>query len=224
MSERIDSGAAPAAAGAIGKGAAIGPPGSAGETRLAALVRRVEAAVDSVDFSPELARYAIGPDHRRYLRSKDKPYLWRAALVRELGARRVLEVGTKTGVGALALAKFAERVVACDLDLSRVHDPAIFDGRVRGVALAGPDDCLALDFPAFDLVVIDVDHQGSTEAAIHRVLAAGYRGVALYDDIEHNPPMRRFWEAVDHPKIATRWHPPHGTGLVLYGGNGEAGR
>jgi SAM-dependent methyltransferase len=217
LSERIDVGAGgPPPPAAVVAGDAAG--------WLAALVARVEAAVDTVDFTPELARYTIGADHRRYLRSKDKPYLWRAALVRELGARRVLEVGTKTGVGALALAKFAERVVACDLDLSRVHDPAIFDGRVRGVELAGPDDCLTLDFPAFDLVVVDVDHLGTTEAAIHRALAAGYRGVVLYDDIEHNPPMRRFWEAIDRPKVATRWHPPHGTGLVLYGGGREAGR
>jgi predicted O-methyltransferase YrrM len=133
-------------------------------------------------------------------------------------------VGTKTGVGALALAKFAERVVACDLDLSRVHDPAIFDGRVRGVELAGPDDCLSLDFPAFDLVVVDVDHLGTTEAAIHRALAAGYRGVVLYDDIEHNPPKRRVWESIDRPRGATRRHPPHATRRVRYGGQGEAGR
>jgi hypothetical protein len=188
LSERIDVGAGgPPPPAAVVAGDAAG--------WLAALVARVEAAVDTVDFTPELARYTIGADHRRYLRSKDKPYLWRAALVRELGARRVLEVGTKTGVGALALAKFAERVVACDLDLSRVHDPAIFDGRVRGVELAGPDDCLSLDFPAFDLVVGGVDHQGTTQAANHPAHAARNGGVGRVDDIEHNPPMRRDWES-----------------------------
>ena len=182
---------------------------------LAEIIARVHRSVDGVDFSDEIRRFQLGAQHPAILRSR-VPYKYRAALVKALGAKTALEVGTKTGCGALALAKYADRVLTCDITLENVLDGRIFDGRIEGLRLAGPEDCLRLDYPQFDFVFIDIDHQGTLERRIHEVLRSSYRGVALFDDIDYNDAMRRFWQGVENEKAATEWHPPHGAGLVLY--------
>jgi len=87
--------------------------------KLTEIIAQVERAVDAVDFSEEIRTYDIGAEHQRHLRART-PYRCRAALVKVLGAATALEVGTKTGCGALALAKYARRVVTCDLTLDLV--------------------------------------------------------------------------------------------------------
>ena len=186
------------------------------EMSLAELVEKVHTAAQGVDFSAEIARYEIGPEHRTYLQSLAKPYRYRAALVEVLGARTVLEVGTKTGCGILALAKHAERAVTCDLTLDQVCDRRILEGRIEGRELERPEDCLTIDYAHFDFVFIDIDHEGGMEWRIHQILEASYRGIALFDDIEHNDAMRDFWAKIGNDKLATPWHPPHGAGLVRY--------
>lgn len=182
---------------------------------LAEIIERVHQSVDEVDFSSEIERFDLGSRHPGFLRSR-VPYKYRAALVKVLGPKTALEVGTKTGCGALALAKHAERVLTCDVTLENVLDRRIFDGRIEGRQLAGPEDCLSLDYPRFDFVFIDIDHQGTMERRIHEVLRSSYRGVVLFDDVDFNDAMRQFWQSVENEKAETPWHPPYGAGLVRY--------
>jgi predicted O-methyltransferase YrrM len=185
------------------------------EPELREIVARVQESVDCVDFSAEISRFDLGTHLSAILRSR-VPYKYRAALVKVLGAKTVLEVGTKTGCGALAMAKYADWVLSCDITLERILDRRIFGDRIEGRQLAGPEDCLDLDYPRFDFVFIDIDHQGTMERRIHQVLRSCYQGIVLYDDIDFNDGMRQFWKGVENEKATTAWHPPYGAGLVRY--------
>lgn len=180
------------------------------------IIDRVYQTIDSVDFSEEINKFKIHPEHQIYLQSKDKAYIYRAALVKVLGAKTALEVGTKTGCGALALAKYAEHVVACDITLQNVQDRNIFNSNIEGRELEFPEDCLKIDYHNFDFVVIDIDHQGEMEYRIHQVLQATYKGIVLYDDIKLNKKMIDFWNKIDNEKVETDWHEWYGVGLVRY--------
>jgi len=182
---------------------------------LGEIVERVHRSVDEVDFSAEIERFELGSHHPAVMRTR-VPYKYRSALVKLLGAKTVLEVGTKTGCGALALAKYADRVLTCDITLDNVLDPRMFGERIAARRLAGPEDCLGLAYPEFDFVFVDIDHQGTMERRIHQVLRSSYRGLVLFDDIDFNDAMRQFWAEVENEKAATPWHPPYGAGLVRY--------
>jgi predicted O-methyltransferase YrrM len=184
--------------------------------KLQEIIATVHRIVDAVDFSEEIQQFNLSPEHKLYLQSKAKPYRYRAALVKVLGAKNVVEVGTKTGCGALALAKYAARVVTCDITMANIQDWKIFSTNIEGRELASPEACLSLDYHNFDFVFIDIDHQGDMEYKIHQKLQATYKGIVMYDDIHYNDQMKTFWSNVPNEKAETPWHSPYGVGLVRY--------
>jgi hypothetical protein len=73
-----------------------------------------------------------------------------------------------------------------------------------------------IDFPAYDMIFIDIDHSGKDELKIHRLLEEQYQGIVFYDDIWLTEGMRALWEQIEQEKQACQWHGRGGFGLVRY--------
>lgn len=132
---------------------------------------------------------------------------------------RACEVGTRHGSSAFALARGGAAVTCYDIDLRELaHRPTLEALGVRLVQLAHPGDCSRIDFTPYDFLFVDIgSHEGMHERAIHeRLLAAGWPGVVMYDDI--NWGMRPFWDSIAFDKVETDWHGDSGFGIVVYGG------
>ena len=152
---------------------------------LGAYIERTAVYEDEVwrDLRAETARLPaggmqIGPDQARLL----------AWLVRLIGARRTLEIGTFTGASALAVARALPeegRLVACDIShewtsIARRYWTAAGVRHKIDLRLAPALDTLELLLreggPAFDFVFIDADKepvQAYYEAALRLVRSGG---------------------------------------------------
>ena len=148
-------------------------------------------------------------------------------VVAELGADRVLELGTCTGGSAshMAAARRECRVFTVDIlqhpvtrEKLRTYSP--------NVELVQGDSCdsevvtrLEAHGP-YDLIFFDTDHRYDLikkEWELYRgMIRSG--GVALFDDIFMNEGMKRFWEEVPDPKVAFKHLHWTGFGVHIVGG------
>lgn len=176
----------------------------------------VEGLISGIAFADEIELYNWPLQVKRWL-WRDKYYKGMAAYCKAFSPKRVLEIGTCTGASAVCLAKFSEQVVTSDVTDWSVADKAIFGERITFKKCEQPTDALELDFAAFNLVFVDIDHSGLMERLIHlKLVEEGFTGDVFYDDIGVNVGMRRFWDVVNEPKLSLDWH-DSGFGVVRYG-------
>lgn len=146
-----------------------------------------------------------------------------AQLVRSLGVKRALDLGSYQGISAYSMAAGGAKVDSYDLTLKYVSGATREKASKIGCNFfecQTEEDILELDFSAYDFIFVDIDHNGKVELEVHkRIQKSGFKGVVLYDDVLLNPMMIDFWyEKIKNPKCLTMWH-FSGQGMVYYGGN-----
>lgn len=143
-------------------------------------------------------------------------YYWGlGAYVDLFKVKRVLELGTCTGASAIIMHSGGALVDTWDLDGNKWEMNEFPEGVIRHVAQT-PDEVRAVDLSPYELIFVDIAHEGPEEQKWHEKFVAEYRGVVMYDDIWLNAGMRAFWDGIQQEKVATRWHGKYGFGLVRY--------
>jgi predicted O-methyltransferase YrrM len=132
---------------------------------------------------------------------------------------KILEIGTRWGVGSAALASNKDvHVITCDIDEC---DPRV--PKMDNIEYVKEDGYVMLDnCHEYAMIFIDVDpHDGIQEKKmILKLLDKRYKGVVILDDIRLNPEMFTFWTRIpleDHQKVdlTTIGH-YSGTGMLLF--------
>lgn len=136
-------------------------------------------------------------------------YLYLNAIVRETGAKNILEVGTDRGRSALFMMLALPQdgmLTTIDLgglreDLATVRD----DPRLRIVTADGAKPTLYKDLGLrdVDLLFIDSDHNYEHTKRVWELTRPhlSENSVVVIDDIHLNEGMTRFWDEIQHPKV-----------------------
>jgi predicted O-methyltransferase YrrM len=198
--------------------------------RLLALARDAAAAAEGIQLEQLDERVAAPPQWHRVWPGEH--YRLLAGLVEVLRPKVVIEIGTATGLSALALRdRLAPdaRLVTFDLVAWRQYPGAVLraedfdDGRLAQElddlsTPAGSEKHRDL-LEAADLIFIDAAKDGSQEQAfLDRFERTRFRGapVVVFDDIRQWK-MLRIWREVTRPKLdVTSFGHWSGTGLVDY--------
>jgi predicted O-methyltransferase YrrM len=160
-----------------------------------------------------------------------------AALVGELGARRVVEIGTFTGLGTLAIAEaLPPDGVITTFDIAPWRDFAdtwftdadFSSERIRQeiADIAKPDGILPYRelFEEADFIFIDGPKDGVTEPKFIQVLASlelRRNPIVMFDDVRVLN-MIEIWRRLDRPKLdLTSFGHWTGSGLVDWNGRSE---
>lgn len=132
----------------------------------------------------------------------------------------IVDIGTFLGLSALALSGGSNRVLSLDVVDRRL--PGLPGGRAIEFRLANMlEDERAFPLEA-ELAVLDISpHDGEAETAVlEQLVARGWRGRLLCDDIHLNEGMERFWALCGRlfrtEDLTARGHST-GSGLVLLG-------
>lgn len=150
--------------------------------------------------------------HKAVLESN---YYWGLASYIDLyNVQRVLEFGTCTGTSAVIMAMAGATVDTYDIEDKWA---CAWPENVNRLIADNPRYIEQIDLTPYDLVFVDIEHDGKEEFRIHQKLVAEYKGYAFYDDIFMNETMRAFWGIIKQEKQALTWHDMSGFGLVRYG-------
>lgn len=133
----------------------------------------------------------------------------------------VLELGTQVGSGAAALSIFSGRVTTADVNTTEVSKKVWDALNIEVKTLKKPDDCLDFDFNEYDLVFVDIDHNGYLEAKLNDIfIEEKFQGVVFWDDIRLNSNMEKFWNNINLLNVIgrteTNWHSECGFGITKY--------
>lgn len=141
-----------------------------------------------------------------------------AYISKEVAPKLVLEIGTRWGVSAAALATNpVVRVVTCDL-----CDQTKEETLPENVTFILRDGFDVIDeyVHEADLIFMDVDpHDGVQERKmIDKLTQLEYKGVLILDDINLNESMQTLWNSITQDKldISPVGH-YSGTGIVFFG-------
>ena len=137
-----------------------------------------------------------------------------AAYVKIYKPKRILEIGTCSGISTICLAKYAEHVDTYDVTDEHVDQGVLNHPKITFHLLTNPEDVLTISPKGYDLVFIDIDHSGKYEPSIHSKLIEEYKGIAFWDDISMQE-MQPFWQSVKNPKKEFMWN-RCGFGIVEY--------
>jgi hypothetical protein len=125
----------------------------------------------------------------------------------------IYELGTWTGGSALCLAyNKSNYVISYDIKyLVEVERQPNVEYRQGDFT----HDKQLLQSP---LIFIDVTHDGDLERQIYNYLIDNnYKGVTIWDDINLNSEMKKFWMSVTHEKRdLTKWGHYSGTGVIIF--------
>ena len=172
-----------------------------------------EAIIPSIDFTPELTKYNWPPNIRDAF-TKTKYYKGLAAYCQLFKPKKVLELGTCSGASAVALSKYDGHVDTYDIH-NKLVDIRINNNSISINLLEQPADILSITYTPYDLIFVDLDHQGWLEEEIHKKLLLEYNGIEFYDDVQKND-MVNFWWNINNDKMILNWN-VFGFGIVRYG-------
>lgn len=184
---------------------------------LAVQIADVESHLKEVSFEDDLRRYTLPKSEAHWMRTAAY-YSGLAIYAKLASASSVLEIGTLFGGSAIALAKYAQRVIAADVDLSGAEVTNLFQHNIKPYRCDSVESCLSIPLAGIDLVFVDIDHSGRYEQLLHERFLRDYRGVVFYDDISMNSGIQDFWNRIGCEKVATNWH-HMGFGAVRYAGD-----
>jgi predicted O-methyltransferase YrrM len=200
--------------------------------RLLDIAERVIPSARLVSMEPVSARIASGPKWPDVWPGEHYKLL--AALVKVMGAKRVVEVGTYQGLGTLALMQSLppdgslatfDIVPYADVEGHVLRQEDFEDGRLTQViADITTDDGFAENqhlLRGADLIFADAAKDGQQERVfLRRFEEVGFTGtpVVVFDDIRvYN--MLQIWREIARPKLdITSFGHWSGTGLVDYSG------
>lgn len=175
--------------------------------------------INSIDLS-EYAGYVIEDEFRGYYLGPagSEHYKLLAYLSTQHNDSTLLDIGTYKGCSSLAMAyNKSNKVKSFDIReglrrLSNYPDNVeyivdnILEDKYRELVLSSP------------LILLDTDHEGGFEHEFYQyLLAIGWKGTLVLDDIYYNQPMKTFWEGIQeekHDLTAIGHH--SGTGIVLF--------
>jgi len=134
----------------------------------------------------------------------------------------LLDIGTREGISALALATSDNSIIT--YDINRIELP--FKSDYINVEFKQLDINLETvnNLSRSPLMVLDIDpHDGSQEKIFFNTLRKiNYNGIIILDDINLNEGMAGFWESVTENKYdITKYGHMSGTGLVDFSGKHE---
>jgi predicted O-methyltransferase YrrM len=137
----------------------------------------------------------------------------------------ILDIGTSFGRSAVALShNDTNKVITYDIhnwiqnDYHKVYSKSNIEFRLKNVI-----DDLTEDFVSnCRLIIIDIDHYGTTEKAImDKLVECKFSGIIILDDLYHPQQdmyeaMQKLWKNINIPKFDfTKYGHWSGTGLVL---------
>lgn len=135
---------------------------------------------------------------------------------------RVLEIGTRIGMSALAIMHGNRQIslTTCDLEDNIPEGKSVkaFSDDIKFLVKDGFE--LLESDPPWDVIFIDVDpHDGVQERRmINRLIELNFQGILLLDDIHLNSDMNALWDWIPVKKIdLTNIGHNSGTGAVLFG-------
>ena len=146
-------------------------------------------------------------------------YKYLISFCKILQPQRVLELGTQIGSGAAALSVYSRSVVTADVNIGEISKEIYLSNKISVISLRTPQSCLNINFSPFELIFIDIGHDGIYEEQIHKkLLESKYKGIVLWDDILLNNSMKKFWNELDGVilKTETNWHGECGFGICEY--------
>jgi predicted O-methyltransferase YrrM len=188
------------------------------------LIKQTSIELNNIDFSDELARHSVGPyEYIKKQLDKNHPektlyYFALAALVKLLGVKRPLEVGARSGVGAICLAKYADAVETMDINPFDLLPTIYQDPKITFTRVRSPDEYLGINIENYDFFFIDEAHEGRRELKFHRMLNEKYyKGIVVYDDVNIEEMKVNFWNHVTNDKATLPWNSA-GFGIVSYEG------
>ncbi len=145
--------------------------------------------------------------------------------------RWVLELGSQTGAGAVALgANQLTHVTLCDVDTKFIPDEIKQSSKFTIIKAENRNRCLSLLDNKYDAIFVDIDHVGDIESDIHfNLKEMKYKGIVFWDDIKISDKMNNFWHTIKSDKdtsgefdhcTVSQWHPEDhaGFGLTIYYG------
>jgi len=125
----------------------------------------------------------------------------------------LFDVGTNTGVSALALSNSKNKIKTYDVVQLLDQNPPI-----ENIEFILGDSTSDKDLKHSPLIFLDVNHDGSYEDIFYNHLHnIKWKGILLLDDIHINEPMKNFWNNITEEKYdITRLGHWSGTGLVVF--------
>lgn len=142
-------------------------------------------------------------------------YYWGLASYIDLfKPKRVLELGTCTGASAVVMARAGAEVDTWDL--ADKWELPIWPENVKRCLAREPEGIRTLDLSPYDMIFVDIDHEGEEEQKLHAKFLAEYTGVVFYDDVALNQEMLAFWNSIKQEKVPLLWHDGAGFGVVRY--------
>jgi hypothetical protein len=180
---------------------------------LSEIVSNVVAAFPSLDFKEELAAASF-PAHIIHNFNESPYYKCFAAYVKLYNIKRVLELGTCTGISSMALAKYADVVDTYDIKDDCIDPSVLKNPKINFSLLKTPESVLDISYSGYDLVFVDIDHSGKMEPFIHEKLKREHYGLVFYDDVMMDS-MKSFWDSIENNKVIAFWN-KYGTGIVNY--------
>lgn len=188
----------------------------------------VNAWVDNSTIEKISMHYEIGETFKKHgyeknwmLHNKYYKYLYAYASICD-DIIHPLEIGTQTGAGIATILSgrdFDDNFLGttCDVNISHVSQKVFEDNQINVVKLLTPESCVEQKFLNHDFIFVDAGHDGEIEFKIHqRLISLGWNGIVLWDDINIDDRMRKFWNKINNPKIETDWHDECGFGIVSY--------
>lgn len=143
-------------------------------------------------------------------------------LVRYLASKvdtDVIELGTHAGTSAIAMSLDTNHtILTYDIVEEKTRDYSELSNITFRLADYRSDDQYRSFFERSRMIFIDAPHDGAFERDCFAWLKEqNFKGIAVWDDIHLNDPMRHFWRDIDLPKLdVTKYGHITGTGIVFF--------
>jgi predicted O-methyltransferase YrrM len=181
-------------------------------------------AIDAIDMMELAESRGVFPEEVYFYQPPGKEnYKLLVNIVRQLTpAHVVIDIGTSSGMSALALSGGGHSVITYDkVDLLNEDMKASFKKHNVTCKLCNcfEDETELVGIARSDLIMLDVDpHDGDVEIRfIESLKRLNFRGMVIMDDIHINDGMRKFWRDIDVAKYdVSAYGHWSGTGLVVF--------
>jgi hypothetical protein len=186
-----------------------------------------EVAIKALDVSDIAApcKNRPGKEYRQFAAKEGYNYRTLAYLAQQYESSMFLDLGTRRGASALALAAEPSNLViswdrqAHHRKQAQYAYPVIPDRPNVNFRVEDAMECLALVEKAA-VIYIDLSHNGTYERRLYsKILRTNFDGLLLFDDIDYSKFYRlaSFWKSIKLPKDKLEWAHFSGLGVVSCG-------
>jgi predicted O-methyltransferase YrrM len=162
------------------------------------MIKPTKEQVNAIDLSPLIDRLSSqGKDYFNGEAGKEH-YKLLAFIASEHNNVRIVEIGTRFGLGALALSvNQKNKVTTYDIEI----DPNEIDLPKNVKRKLVSDKSYSKDILSSQIIFYDAAHDGIQETAfINELVKRGWKGLLIWDDIYVNDEMKAFWHNITHRK------------------------